>query len=78
MNRCQHGVEIHINETYSKVYSSCKLCNQEYEKHRALERLMDKYPNSYQYCSNPECNYIFSNFYKVCHKCESAPEEISL
>lgn len=74
MNLCEHGQEIFTNETGDKTYTECRECFKEYERHRALERLMDQYPERYVYCSNEECNQIFSRFYGACRKCGSLPE----
>lgn len=76
MNKCEHGQEIFIKETGDKVYSGCKLCRQEYENNRAMERLMEKHPNSYVYCSNIECNAIFAISRGECRLCGSEPERM--
>jgi hypothetical protein len=78
MNKCEHGQEIFIKETGDKIYSGCRLCKQEHERYRALERLMEKHPNNYQFCSNEDCNNIFSKFYDSCKKCGAKPEEMAL
>jgi hypothetical protein len=76
MNKCEHNEEIFIKVTGDKVYTGCKLCRQEYERYRALERLMEKYPNNYQFCSNEDCNNIFSRYYDTCVRCGAAPEDL--
>lgn len=78
INICEHGNEVFINDSYTKVYSECKECKREWERYRALERLMDKYPNSYVYCDNENCNNIFNICSDYCKKCGSDPYQISI
>ena len=78
MNLCEHRKEIFINETGSKIYSQCKDCQREYERYRALERLMRQQPFNYEYCSNENCNNIFNKVSDHCKKCGSPPEIMAL
>lgn len=75
MNICEHGNEVFINETYTKVYTECKDCKREADRYRSLERLMRLQPHNYLYCSNHDCNNIFNKVSQYCKKCGSEPDQ---